>query len=289
MGGFTTADSNLYIDMGVRLWRGFPFLGFDLYQATPGAFFPSLPYIPPLWPIIAGATFLMGGLVFVSFINMLFVVFSAQVFFLLAKRFMDIRIAFISVLTAYLTMPLLVIALYPWTEGLALFLMSVFLFVLFFYPDKNSLLGILTGMMFLTRPQYVLPMLVLSVLFFKKDRRRFWFAFILIALLYEAVCLVFFHQLYPKLYIHPTQFISKTGHNAPDALAFLRAYGERLSRLFIDPVRMLFFFSVFIALKRFWEKEDARKLIVSSLIILMTYPALFAFMYVKEFFGVLAN
>ncbi len=281
----TTADSNLYIDMGKHIINGDVFFGFDLYYTSPEKFFPALPFVPPVWPILAGVSFSIGGLLGVGFLNFLFVLLSALVFFEIAKAYLPDKYALMSVLFAYLSMPLAVISIYPWTEGISLFLLSLFLYVVLRGRENAGLFaGLLSGLMFLTRIQYVFPMLVISLFLTEKERKGFWIVFLSCVVLYELFCVFLFHMPYPMIYIHPTNYPLALQGSALSIAETLKKQAITITknalRLLIDPLRLLFFFGFFMAIKR--ADKKTRRLLWAIMALVLTYPVLFALLRVKE-------
>ena len=298
---FTTADSNLYIDAGKRLIiEKQAVLCFDIYQSTPDKCMPSLPYIPPLWPIIAGLLFFIGGLKAVSIFNIIIVISSAILLFKIARRILPTIWALASVILAYTTMPILLISTYPWTESLSLLLLNLLIYVLIaLYPDipkKNiCIAAIINGLIFLTRPQYFSPATLIGIILSDKQNRiKFVISSLILPITYELFCITKYRQIYPQIYIT----ISKNSHlfhnqaqlNLTNALTDL---GRSITQLIVNPITILFLASgigiLYIKNNPHARKDLNQQILLIAVIVFATYPALLIIRTAKEIIYALAH
>ncbi len=297
---FTTADSNLYIDAGKHLiLEKRPVLCFDIYQATPDRCMPSLPYIPPLWPIIAGLILSIGGLKAISVFNASIVIASAILLFRIAKETIAIGWALTAVMLAYTSMPMLLISTYPWTESLGLFLINLTIYILISQSPnpsskKSYIAAIIIGLIFLTRPPYFFPAILIGLLLTDRAKRiGFIVSSLTIPALYEAFCITKYRTIYPQIYINISNyaglFHNPVHFNLSKALIDII---KTLTQLLLNPISILFLASL-IAIT--YRKNIRRiplitkKIIATAILLFLTYPSLLIIRSIREIIHAIAH
>ncbi len=280
-----TADVNLYYDIGRNLLSLKPYCSFDIYATSPEAYFPALPFTAPLWPLVAGISIRLLGTYGPWMINPLLLLASAFVFYRIAHRFLAHEQALMATALAFTSLPILLIAMYPWTEtlGLLLLLLIVHQVLSGARPLHTGLLLALEG---LTRPHYLLPALIITAIWSKRKRDLLTalLTSAVLLLTYEGVCLVLWKLPYPSMYLLPlNNFSPPIGKTdlGEAVIGYLHTLKDLLLNTPTLPIGVL------ALLLGFWLKQaqglDGRvvKLLWTYLVLVVTYPVLFLILILK--------
>ncbi len=232
--GFT-ADTNLYLNIGLNLLHGTSSSNFDLYFSSPEKTFTAIALLPPLWPLLAGLTYRLGGSLLLHYANALFVFLSSVWFFQFARRYISQPWAALGTFLVYTSTPVLLVVVYPWTEGIGIFLFVLFVHLLTNPKSRNLTVSLLLFLLFLTRIQFFIPAYAILILSRVRDKKVKVLLTTFLCLCYEMFVYLSYHQVYPGLYTQQITTFPPLAHKTP----LVNGLIPSISQWFVRPIGIL--------------------------------------------------
>jgi len=209
---FLTPDGCLYLDMGRNIFEGKgAILTLNLHFAWTGYSYPSLPYLHPVYPIIAGFIWtLTHSIEAVLVFNVALLTVCALLLYQVYKIVATREIAFLGALIYALLRDSRLVAGMPLTDYLHFTIILVVLLILFKNRGyKNTLIaGLLIGFAFLVRVANLYAAIAIGLALLLSTEGRFLFrlkrsllygvGILLIILPYELFCYLHYHIWYPQ-------------------------------------------------------------------------------------------
>ncbi|MDD4908807.1 MAG: hypothetical protein PHJ00_07085 [Candidatus Omnitrophica bacterium] len=129
-----------YLDMGRNLFTGKGAVtSYNIYQFWPDKYYPFLPYMPPLYPLVAGLLLFLFNLKAVIGFNVLLFSINCSLLYVILRLTSPSWICFLITLFMVFSTSIVNTAMYPWTEQLHLFfVLSV---LLIYLKNKKASLG----------------------------------------------------------------------------------------------------------------------------------------------------
>jgi len=201
-------DAAGYLDMGRNLFSGRGAVStYNLYQYWPGIEHPMLPYMQPLYPVLCGLLWGLGGLSTVTAFNILLFALNCGLVYRLAAPLLGRPTAAMVGLLVGFSPTMLFSAIHPWTEELHLttLLGAVLLYLRPGFP--RFAVGVLLAIGCLVRfaGLYNAAGLLAAGFFVHGLSRRAWreaawiaAGFLAVAVPYEVFCLLRYGSLYPE-------------------------------------------------------------------------------------------
>lgn len=201
-------DGSGYLDMGRNLFssKG-AVISYNLNQYWPGKYYPFLPYIQPLYGIIAGLIWLLFGLKAVIGFNILLLAINCVLLYKIIKLYSDSVTSFLIALFIGFSKDIIFPAIAPLTEHLHLFFLLLSIFIYLRYKNTHFLVGILLAISCLVRASsfYNVLAFVIAIVILKgfskaalKEYFKLTFGFLIIILSYEMFCYIKYGVFYPE-------------------------------------------------------------------------------------------
>ena len=209
-------DASVYLDVGRNLVSGKGIVSSqNLYQYWKSNYYPFLPYMQPIFPIIAGAIWTFFGLKAVLGFNIMLFALNCVLVYKILRFNNDYLISFLIVIFLGISKNLLWSAIYPWTEQLHLLFLLSIIFIYLRYPSKPFLIGLLMGFSILIRFAGVYNIFAFAIALFILEgfskvafKRYFKMAlgFLLIFVSYETFCFFRYKTIYPAYIVAATNY-----------------------------------------------------------------------------------
>jgi len=194
--------------MGRNLWTGKGAVtSFNVYQFWPGKSYPFLPYMQPIYPVLAGFLWVFSGYGAVVGFNIFLAAVNVLVLYFLLKQRLGAVWAFCAVLLVACSKNYIFPAIYPWTEHLHLLFLLGALWVYLNVDRSLFLVGLILGASLLVRVagMYDIFCFLVSLVFFKGLSRSFWKDCLqlgagVLAVIgpYEIACYALYGKIYPQ-------------------------------------------------------------------------------------------
>ncbi len=202
-------DASGYLDMGRNIFSGKGFvISYNLNQFWQGQEHPSLPYMHPLYPILAGALWsLFQSVIAVIQGNILLWALNCVLVFGVLRFCVDRWTALVACLFLGFARGLVFTALFPWTEQLHLFLLLAAVWLNLRFPRSQFWVGLVLGFSFLARAGGLYSILAFGVTLVllrgssKEALAGYGKAALGLLLVvggYEVMCLLLYHAAYPQ-------------------------------------------------------------------------------------------
>ncbi|MFC1807321.1 hypothetical protein ACFL0T_03015 [Candidatus Omnitrophota bacterium] len=205
---FMQPDGSGYLDMGRNLFTGKgAVISYNINQYWPGKYYPFLPYMQPVYGIVAGLVWMLFGLQGVITFNMLTLAGNSVLLYKIVRLYSDSFTSFLIGLFIGLSHVLIFPAISPLTEQLNLFFLLLALFVYLRYEKAAVWTGLILAVSCLTRIAsfYNVAAFILSILIIKrfskealKELMRFLLGFLAVFLTYEIFCFLRYGVFYPE-------------------------------------------------------------------------------------------
>ncbi|UCC94805.1 MAG: glycosyltransferase family 39 protein [Candidatus Omnitrophota bacterium] len=201
-------DASGYLDMGRNLFSGRGAItSYNLYQFWPGKYHPFLPYMQPLYPIVAGLIWILFNLKAVIAFNIVLLSLNCILIYKIIRLKADYLTSALIALFMGFSQNLVFSAIYPWTEHLHLFFVLLAIYLYLRYEKSQFLVGVLLGVSCLTRVAgfyniFAFGVALLILRGFSKDAFKGYLkialGFLSIFLSYEIFCYAKYGILYPQ-------------------------------------------------------------------------------------------
>ncbi|MFH1867410.1 MAG: hypothetical protein ABH843_00440 [Candidatus Omnitrophota bacterium] len=211
---FLQPDGCGYLDMGRNLFTGKgAVISYNINQYWSGKYYPFLPYMQPLYGIIAGGIWLLFGLSAVSGFNILLMALSCVLLYKILRMHTDKYSSFLISIFVGFSTTLLFVAIAPLTEQLNLFILILTIFVYLRYDDRKFLVGLLLALNCLVRASslYIVFWFMVSIVVisgFSKEKLKGCLkvaaGFLAAFLSYEIFCYIRYGVFYPE-YLLPAK------------------------------------------------------------------------------------
>lgn len=271
-----TADASRYLDMGRNLMTGRGAVtSYNLYQLWPGKYYPFLPYMQPIYPILAGAIFVIFGLKAVIGANILLAAINSVLLYHIMRLYFRNVVSFSVAFFVGFSFPVVYTAISPWTEQLHLFFLLLAVYIYLKKPRSNYTVGIIVGLSCLVRAAglynaaaFLLTFIILGC--FRSETRSRHFkiiaGFLIVFCSYEAFCYLRYGYFYPQYlyaskvwslsqrfpgayYQNSLPVLSQTRHVIP-FLAGLKNIGSHLFELSFTRKSILVFLPFILLYRR---------------------------------------
>jgi len=204
-------DASGYLDMGKNLFTGKGAISsFNLYQFWNGKYHPFLPYMQPIYPIVAGLIWILLNLKAVIGFNILLLgincIFLYKIFRIKTDYITSFFITLFFVFSQILVLP----SIFPWTEHLHLFFLLSIIFLYLRYEKSKFFIGILLGLSCLIRTASFYNVFAFGIAlillngFSKKSFKEYGTilsGFLISYGLYEIFCYFKYKSFYPEYLI----------------------------------------------------------------------------------------
>ncbi len=145
-------DASGYLDMGKNLFSGKgAVISFNLYQYWPGKYYPSLPYMQPLYSVLAGLVWALFGLKAVIGLNIILLAVNCAVFYMVIRFNADPLTSLLLALFIGFSKNFVFTAIFPWTEQLHLLFLLTAIFIYLKWERSAVAIGMLFGLSYLVR------------------------------------------------------------------------------------------------------------------------------------------
>lgn len=207
-------DASGYLDMGRNLFSGKGMvISYNLYQFWPGKYHPMLPYMQPLYSIVAGLLLFLFNLKAVIGFNILLLAINCVLLYKIIRiNFGFIESALISLIIGFST-NLVFSSIYPWTEQLHLLTLLLALYMYIRYEKASFAVGVMLAISCLVRAAGIYNVIAfgfgaLAAKGFSRDAFKGYLhlaaGFLSIFITYEAACYLFYRAVYPQ-YLLPSK------------------------------------------------------------------------------------
>jgi hypothetical protein len=207
-------DASGYLDMGRNLFTGKGAVtSYNIYQFWPGKYYPFLPYMPPLYPIVAGLLLCLFNLKAVIGFNILLFSLNCVLLYRILRSASPGWVSLLITLFMGFSVNLVNTATYPWTEQLHLFLVLSALFIYLKNKKASLSVGVILALSCLVRAaglyNFIAFMASLVIIRgFSRDALREYARVIIgfagVLLCYELFCFVKYGVFYPQ-YLGPAK------------------------------------------------------------------------------------
>lgn len=205
---FLQPDSSGYLDMGRNLFSGRgAFISYNLNQYWPGKYYPFLPYIQPIYGIIAGFIWIFFGLKAVIGFNIFLHAINYVLLFAILRLYSDRITSFLIAVFMAFSPDLIFSAIAPLTEELHLFFLFFAILAYVRYKDANFWVGVILALSCLVRISsiynviaFLLAMFIIKG--FSKEAFKGYgkalLGFLMILGTYELFCYYVYGVFYPE-------------------------------------------------------------------------------------------
>jgi hypothetical protein len=201
-------DASGYLDMGRNLFSGKgAVISYNLNQYWLNKYYPFLPYMHPVFPIIAGLIWILSGLKTVIGFNIFLLAINCLLLYKILRLNVDSITSFLIAIFMGFSQNTIWTAIYPWTEQLHLFFLLLAIFIYLRYPKTLFWVGVIFAVSLLTRVASVYNILAFAVALivlqgFSKDAVKEYIkialGFLVVFLPYEAICYIRYGSFYPQ-------------------------------------------------------------------------------------------
>ncbi len=201
-------DSCGYLDMGRNLFSGRgAVISYDLNQYWPGRYHPFLPYMHPLYGILAGLVWILFGIKAVIGFNIMLHAANCVLLYLILSLYTDRITGFLIALFMGFSKSMVVPAISPLTEPLHLFVLLGAIFVYLKYDKTELWVGVMLALSCLVRVSglYSVIAFLAAVLVLKgfskealRDHGRLILGLAVILIPYELFCYFRYGAFYPE-------------------------------------------------------------------------------------------
>lgn len=187
-------------------------ISYNIYQYWQGRYYPALPFIQPVYPILAGLLMFFFNLKAVILFNILLLSINCVLIYLIVRLYYNRVFGLLISLLMGLSEPIVYTAMYPWTEQLHLFLilLTMLIYLKFDkFKNRGYLLGILLGISFLVRAASVFNILAFGLALVllngvSKEAIQGYLkvalGFLMVFLPYEIFCFIRYQAFYPQYF-----------------------------------------------------------------------------------------
>lgn len=237
----TQPDSCAYLEMGRNLFTGKgAVVSYNIYQFWPGKYHAFLPYMQPLYGIIAGLIYLLFGLKTVIGFNILIHGINCAILYKIIRLYSDTWTSFLIALYMGFSRTILFSTVFPLTEQLHLFSILSAIFIYLRYDRHRFLAGALLALSLLVRTASIYNIFAFGIgaLLLRglsrdalKEYLGLSLGFLAVLLSYELFCYLRYGIFYPEyLTAAKTYTLSYTHFGA--------FYKESLPVLNMPPIEM---------------------------------------------------
>ena len=202
-------DTSCYLDMGRNFFlRKEAVISYNCYNFWPGKFYPFLPYMPPLYPIVAGFIwYLSNSIKVVIAFNIVLLAFNCVLLYKIIRTKLDCLSSFLVVLYISFSHNLIYTAIWPLTEQLHLLFLLLSILIYINNQKTSFIVGILFALSCLVRVASFFNVIgfLIAITIAKgsfresmKDYFKFVSGFLIIFLIYEIVCYTKYGSFYPQ-------------------------------------------------------------------------------------------
>jgi hypothetical protein len=207
-------DASGYLDMGRNLFTGKGAVtSYNIYEFWPGKYYPFLPYMPPLYPVVAGLLLFLFNLKAVIGFNILLFSLNCSLLYMILRLVSPGWVSFLITMFMAFSVALINTATYPWTEQLHLFFVLLAIFIYLKNKKASFGVGVILAVSCLVRAAGVYNFIALMASLvmirgFSRDALREYARVIIgfagVLLCYELFCYIKYGVFYPQ-YLGPAK------------------------------------------------------------------------------------